>query len=472
MSRQRRLSRRQFVVAASTAGIGTLAGCASSAPGDGTTTPRSNTPTQSAGAGTPTPSDGAKSPVSAIEAESVPIALSGGDGLDSVASTLASAPIVGIGENSHGIQEFKTLQKLLVERLVAAEGYRLIAIEGTLGEFGPVNEYVTGTSDDLDSALSGLEFYFWQTEAIRQLFEWLRSFNDGRPADDQAVVYGYDAQFHDVNATALRSYFKRVDPDYLNEVQDRLDPLTQPLYEQDEVSYMTDAQTSLISDLQARLHSHETAYVDASSRSAWKLARRHVWTLNRSLQFQQKLRAHKFTQGKTIRDAAMARNVRWLREWAGKDRTVVLGNSNHTMRGSSGSGGHGARMGQHLTETFGEDYYSLGLLFGSGQFRAPQSQPREPFSTYELGEPTDGTPAATLVDVQHPEFFLDLESARERARIDSWLDTVSDVQFSTPSAADRGSVPLPAAPGTVYDGIVFVQTASPSSFEYRSVPHS
>ena len=99
MSRQRRLSRRQFVVAASTAGIGILAGCASSAPGDGTTTPRSDTPTQSAGDGTPTPSDGAKSPVSAIEAESVPIALSGGDGLDSVASTLASAPIVGIGEN-------------------------------------------------------------------------------------------------------------------------------------------------------------------------------------------------------------------------------------------------------------------------------------------------------------------------------------------------------------------------------------
>jgi len=401
----------------------------------------------------------------------VPIELSDGDGIDSVASTLSSASIVGIGENSHGIQEFKTLQNLLVQRLVAAERYRLIAIEGTLGEFSPVNEYITGASDDLDSALSGLEFYFWQTETIRQLFEWLRSFNNGRSVDNQAVVYGYDTQFHDVNATALQSYFQQVDPGYLTEIQDQLNPLMQPLYEQEEASYMTDAQTSLISNLQDRLQSHETTYVDANSRSAWELARRHVWTLKRSLQFQQKLSAHKFTQGKTIRDEAMAQNVRWLREWTGRDRAIVLGNSNHTMRGASGSSGHGTRMGQHLTDAVGDEYYSLGLLFGSGQFKAPQSQ-RQSFSTYELGDPTDGTPAATLVDVQQSEFFLDFSSARKHTRIDSWLQNTASVQFSTPSAANRGSMPLPASPGTVYDGIVFVQTASPSSFESRETTHS
>ena len=466
MSRQRPLSRRQFVAAVSAAGIGTLAGCESSDPSDGTATSRSDTPTTSTGDGKPTPRDEATPLISAIEAESVPIDLSDGDGLDNVVSTLASASIVGIGENSHGIQEFKTLQNILVQRFVADEGYRLIAIEGTLGEFRPVNEYVTGTSDDLDSALSGLEFYFWQTEAIRHLFEWLRSFNNGRPVDDQAVVYGYDTQFHDVNATALQSYFQQVDPDYLAEIQDQLNPLMQPLYEQDEANYMSDAQISLISDLQDRLQSHETAYVDANSRSAWELARRHVWTLKRGLQFQQKLRAHKFTQGKTIRDEAMAQNVRWLREWTGRDRAVVLGNSNHTMRGASGPSGHGTRMGQHLTDALGEEYYSLGLLFGSGQFKAPQSQ-NQSFSTYELGDPTDGTPAATLVDVQQSEFFLDLASARKHGRIDSWLENTSSVQFTTPSTAKQGSVPLPAPPGTVYDGIVFVQTASPSSFEYR-----
>lgn len=471
MSRQCRLSRRQFVAAVSAAGIGTLAGCESSNPTDGTATPRSDTPTPSTGDDTLTPSDETTPLASAIKAESMPIELSAGDGLDSVASTLASASIVGIGENSHGIQEFKTLHKLLVQQLVAGEGYRLIAIEGTLGEFRPVNEYITGASDNLESALSGLEFYFWQTEAIRQLFEWLRSFNNGRPADEQAVVHGYDTQFHDVNATALRSYFQQVDPDYLTDIQNRLNPLTQPLYEQDEVNYMSDEQTSLISDLQGRLQSHETDYVDSSSQSAWELAQRHLWTLKRGLQFQQKLRAHEFTQGKTIRDEAMAQNVRWLREWADKERAVVLGNSNHTMRGASGSSDQGTRMGQHLTDAVGKEYYSLGLLFGSGQFRAPQSQ-NQSFSTYELGDPTDGTPAATLVDVSYPEFFINFEPARERAQIDAWLDRISDVQFSTPRAADRGSVSLPAAPGTVYDGVIFVQRASPSSFEYRSATHS
>lgn len=140
------------------------------------------------------------------------------------------------------------------------------------------------------------------------------------------------------------------------------------------------------------------------------------------------------------------------------------------MRGASGVSGHGTRMGQHLTNAVDDEYYSLGLLFGSGQFRAPQNQ-RQSFSTYDLGDPTDGTLAASLVNVQQSEFFLNLESARERTRIDSWLENTSSVQFSTPNAANRGSVPLPVDPGMVYDGIVFVQTASPNSFKYREETH-
>jgi len=121
-------------------------------------------------------------------------------------------------------------------------------------------------------------------------------------------------------------------------------------------------------------------------------------------------------------------------------------------------------MGQYLTDEFGADYYSLGMLFGTGSFAAPKNRERATFDAYELGGPVEGTLAATLADASSPRLFLDFETARGRGAIDSWLDGTSKIQFSVPRAAQKGAVPLPAAPGTVYDGVVFVREVSPASF--------
>jgi erythromycin esterase len=376
---------------------------------------------------------------------------------------VSAAPIVGVGENSHGVAEFKTLAHRLTPRLVADHGYRLVAVEGTLGGFAPIDDYVAGGHTDLDAAMASIEFYFWRTDEVRRLFEWLRAFNADRPSEDRVVVRGYDAQFHDVNATAIRRYLERVDPDYLSTVDEDLNPLTRPLYERHDASFATDTQIDLVESLAARLRSHRSEYVAESSVAAWRLARRHVWTLERGLRFQKHLRAEAYTAGKRIRDEAMAANVSWLRGWTGADRAVVLGNANHTMRNGPESE-VAPRMGQHLADEYGDDYYAVGLLFGTGRFTAPTDSDRTSFDTHPLGEPNDGTPAQTLVDVSPDPVFLDFETARRREPIADWLAATEGVQFTVPSAAARGAVSLPAPPGTVYDGVALVPTVSPASF--------
>jgi len=458
-------SRRRFLALAGT-GVAALAGCANRTESD---TAASRTATErpaSTASETPTTSpaaDETEAPADAIERQAVPVDLSAdSDGLDAVAARLATADIVGIGENSHGVAAFKTIPRLLVRRLVDAHGFRLLAMEGTLGDFASMNAYITGGDVDIETALSSLEFYFWRTAGIRRLFEWLREFNDDRPADDQVTVRGYDAQFHDVSATAIRSYLQRVDPSYLSEIGTNLEPLTEPRYERSDPAYMTPAQVSLVESLRERLRMNRTDYVDRSSESEWRLARRHVWTLDRALRFQQHLQAEAYTTGKRVRDAAMAENVAWLRDWSGADRAVVLGNSNHTMRTDGDA--EAERMGQHLTDEFGADYYSLGMLFGTGTFAAPTNHDRTAFETHALDGPVEGTLEAALADASPTAFFLDFEAARENAALRAWLGGVSAVQFSVPRAANRGAIPLSAPPGTVYDGVVFVRDVSPASF--------
>jgi erythromycin esterase len=418
-----------------------LAGCADRAP-----------PTASA-----TQSPRPDGPVEALQREAISV------DADAVASRLAEAPIVGIGETSHGVAEFKSIPGLLVRRLVRDHGYRLLAVEGTLGEFAPVDAYVAGEDVNLDDALSSLEFYFWRTADVRQLFEWLREFNRGRPDADRVVVRGYDAQFHDVNAAAIRSYLRQVDPEYLSGIDADLAPLTEPLYEQSDPTYLTDARASLVDSLRDRFRARRSEYAARSSATEWRLARRHVWTMDRGLRFLERLDAEAYTEGKRIRDAAMAANVAWLRDWADADRAVVLGNANHTMR-NDGGGESPPRMGQHLTDEFGADYYSLGLLFGTGEFSAPANHVRTAFETYDLGGPVDHTLEATLTKVGTPRFFLDFDAARQYVTVETLLNDTSTVQFSVPRAATKGAVALPVSPGAVFDGIVFVRTVSPASF--------
>ena len=382
--------------------------------------------------------------------------------LDTVATHLTQSPVIGIGENSHGIAEFKTIPFQLVQRLVGDHGYRLLAMEGTLGDFAPVNAYISGEATDLDAALSSLEFYFWKTETIKQMFEWLRTFNQGQPPSERVEVRGYDAQFHDINATAIKSYLERVDPEYLDTICEPLNRLTKPLYEQSDPSYMTDTQTALLEELRKRLRTHKSDYINQSSRSTWRLMKRHVWTLKRGLQFLKAASENNYTRGKTIRDKAMAENLMWLREWTGSEQAIVMGNSNHTMRGYGHANQQAARMGQHLANKLGSKYYSLGMLFGTGEFAVPAH--KSGFTTHDINGPRENTPAATLTDVSKPPLFLEFAAAREGSRIQTWLEKISKLQFTVPRAAQRGAVALPASPSEVFDGVTFIRSATPASF--------
>jgi len=461
-------TRRQFLQATGIVTAGVLAGCGSrpGAPTDESTgvteSPESRTSTET---GTGQTDGTSATLVDALtdEARRVPPTGSGG-GLDAVADDLASSPIVGVGETSHGVREFKQLPARLVRRLVRDHGYRLVAMEGTLGDFAPANDYVTGRTDDLDAAMAELEFYFWQTEGIRDLFSWLRAFNEGRTRDDVAEVIGYDAQFSWINGRAVRDYFERVDPDYLAAVADELEPLTTSPSHESGSGESTDEVESLLSDLRDRLRGRRTEYVERASESRWRLAMRHLWTLERGLRVTDHFRQGRTRRGEALRDESMAANVAWLREWTGGAGVVALGNANHTLRGYRAADRGNARMGQHLTDEFGADYYSLGLLFGDGTFAAPTDHARTEFDTFDVDGPAPNTLATSLAEVDRAPYFLDFEAASDRDLIEAWLERTESVQFTVPAAAQRGAVLLSTDPEAVMDGACFVANVTPARF--------
>lgn len=117
------------------------------------------------------------------------------DDLAPLVETLDGATVVGLGEATHGTREFFRMKDRIVRYLVTEAGLRLFALESNFAETLAINDYVTtGTGDPLD-ALAGSYFWTWDTEEVLALIEWLRDFNEGRPADDQVKFYGIDMQY-------------------------------------------------------------------------------------------------------------------------------------------------------------------------------------------------------------------------------------------------------------------------------------
>ena len=201
----------------------------------------------------------------------------------------------------------------------------------------------------------------------------------------------------------------------------------------------------------------EAAYVAASSRSAWELAVRHVWTLERGLRVVDAFRDDDFVRLTEVRDETMAENVRWLREWTGR-------HANHTMRGAA-AGGEAARMGQHLTEAVGPEYYSLAMQFGSGRTTRVDEGTGETVAV-DLAGPLEGTLEERLARIEKSSLFLDFDAARVDDALAAVVDEETTLQFDE---GENGPFPATEPSGTLADGVAFVREVSPATIFDRAL---
>lgn len=392
-----------------------------------------------------------------LAASSFPFDPTDTEDIAALADRLADVPVLGIGESAHGIEEFKQLPAALIKHLIEHHGVRLVCVEDTLGNLRYLDDYVAGRYGDLDAAMAEMGFWIWKTDAFADLFEWIRAFNRERGDTDRVYVRGYDAQFHDANASALESYFLDVDPAFLDTIRDQLEPLTSPLYGTPDPSFATDEQLAVIDRIDTQLTDAKDSYIDRSSHSAWALASRHVWTLEHGLQFLDRLFDDDYAGGKEIRDPAMAANVRWLREWTGVDRTVVLGHTNHVTRGFGHPDQRGERMGAVLDRELDVEYRAIGMRFGGGQSR---QRVDGGFETVDLHDPADRSLEAVLSAVSDPPFYLDFDDVASSPALGELFDGITHQHHATDGGASASYDP----PREVMDGVIFFDRVSAVTF--------
>lgn len=138
---------------------------------------------------------------------------------DSLFEMIGDAPIVLLGEATHGTHEFYRARADITKRLIEERGFTAVCIEGDWPDAYRVNRFIRGTNDDTSaqSALAGFARFptwMWRNTDVVEFVTWLRAHN-GRVAVRNAPCvgfYGLDLYSMYASIDAVLQYLDRVDP--------------------------------------------------------------------------------------------------------------------------------------------------------------------------------------------------------------------------------------------------------------------
>lgn len=366
----------------------------------------------------------------ALAEQSAPI----GDGSDPanwdlapVAEMMANKTVVGMGEASHGSHEFFQLKADLFRRLVEDHGVRLFGLEANYSETLAVDRYVRNAADAPDSAADALArtyFWPWYVAELRDLVEWLREFNAGRPAADQVRFFGFDAQYAVGGADALQQFLADADSDLLDEHRETLETLADWGLDTDDEDLLqeriADAR-AFIDAAQDRLDERRGEYVDATDEPAVERAELHLATMGDALAIET---AEEQLAGMERRDRAMADGVSRLLNHSTHDRIALWAHNGHVQRAPYTMEGELLRrMGQHLAERHGDDYAALGFSFTTGSYQAMATNDDGEYGLRDcpVGDASEGSVGATLGRVDGSPVFFDIRTMAADDRFAEFL---------------------------------------------------
>lgn len=151
----------------------------------------------------------------------------GANDYDPLVRRARGADYVLLGEASHGTHEFYRERAEITKRLIAEEGFGLVAVEADWPDAHRVNCFVRGTGDDTtaEQALSDFRRFpawMWRNADVVEFVDWLRAHNDELPAGTPKVgFYGLDLYSMYTSIDEVIRYLDAADPKAAGRARER-----------------------------------------------------------------------------------------------------------------------------------------------------------------------------------------------------------------------------------------------------------
>jgi erythromycin esterase-like protein len=141
----------------------------------------------------------------------------GAEDYDRLLDLIGDARVVLLGEASHGTHEFYRERARITRRLLEERDFGAVAVEADWPDAYRVNRWVRGVGTDrsaLEALGDFLRFprWMWRNRDVLDFVQWMRRWNDARPAPRRAGFYGLDLYSLFRSMEAVIGFLDRADP--------------------------------------------------------------------------------------------------------------------------------------------------------------------------------------------------------------------------------------------------------------------
>lgn len=348
---------------------------------------------------------------------------SGFDDLEPLIKMIGDSRIVGLGENTHGTSEVFKMKDRLVEFLSTKMNFTIFSIEVNMPEAYKLNDYVLHGNGDPTSLLKRMGF--WNTPEVLNMITWMRKFNENGKGIIQFT--GFDMQlyagaldninkFSEKHDKLLKSkldsiygLFGKLSIRGLNSIQNR-----------EEVAILKNKCEKVL--LYLSENKANISQIISDSDYNWLVQNANV--LVQSAEYAQRT-SNGSSDG--YRDVCMAKNITWILDNNPNAKIILWAHNGHISKQKG-------KMGNFLSEKYGDKYYNIGFLSNSGTYTANNS------SKNILIEGKPGSFEYSFHKIGIPSFLFDFGQVKENEPLSKWLTYIlkyhnigafpTDYQFS------------------------------------------
>lgn len=390
-----------------------------------------------------------------------------------IGNAIGDAQFVGLSESAHNTREFLKMNARIIQYLVEEKGFTRLVAETGFPESKKVNDYILGADIKKKEWTAGLNPMYSCWEEFNSMIEWLKIHNQKVSDDKKVQFYGIDITggYHNLMPAfnIIRSYLKKVDPSYAEEVSKEILPLLDIL-KSDKPRQARNRYIANLSIKQKyafemhanliiyRLSDHKKVYIKKSGLKEFEFARQSSIALFQALNYYYNAANLKNTDyNKTVgvngREIAMFQNFSWVYKQDTKAKIIII---NHNVHSKTRSGylddfwKFFTPFGAFVRQNFGDRYYAIGAAYDHGQYweNWTKNEKRIIKNTEPSGE---GKIDYVFKSIGIPYFFVDFKSIPDNRPAYNWL--------SMPIDAREHDEPMPITPNE-FDGYIFYDSIS------------
>ncbi|HYC73989.1 protein-L-isoaspartate(D-aspartate) O-methyltransferase [Brevundimonas sp.] len=127
----------------------------------------------------------------------------------------ADARVVLLGEASHGTSEFYRARAAITRRLIEQHGFSIVAVEADWPDAASLDRYVRQrpAPKHAEPPFRRFPTWMWRNTEVETFIEWLRGWNEHRPAEARTSFHGLDLYNLSASIQGVLDYLDRVDPE-------------------------------------------------------------------------------------------------------------------------------------------------------------------------------------------------------------------------------------------------------------------